>query len=106
MIGILKALGFNNTGVRRVFMYNALYLIGLGLLIGNLVGLGLYFFQDYTHFFKLDEQTYYISYVAVKLYWTDLVLINVSLVVIGMLALFIPSLLISKISPIRAISFK
>jgi len=106
MIGILKALGFHNNGVRRVFMYNALYLIGLGLLLGNFIGLGLYFFQDYTHFFKLDEQTYYISYVAVKLFWTDIILINVSLLIIGMLALFIPSLLITKISPIRAISFK
>ncbi|MDH5827145.1 ABC transporter permease [Sphingobacterium faecium] len=106
MIGILKALGFHNNGVRRVFMYNALYLIGLGLILGNLIGLGLYFFQDYTQFFKLDEKTYYISYVAVKLYWTDIALINLSVVIIGMLALFIPSLLITKISPVRAISFK
>ncbi|UIR57911.1 ABC transporter permease [Sphingobacterium sp. SRCM116780] len=106
MIGILKALGFHNNGVRRVFMYNALYLIGLGVIIGNLLGLSLYFFQYHAHFFKLDEQTYYISYVAVKLLWTDVILINISLMLIGMLALFIPSLLITKISPIKAISFK
>jgi len=106
MIGILKALGYHNAGIRRVFMYSALYLIGLGLLIGNLIGLGFYFLQDYTHFFKLDEQTYYISYVAVKLYWSDVVLVNLAVVFIGMVSLFIPSMLISKISPIKAISFK
>lgn len=106
MIGILKALGYHNAGIRRVFMYSALYLIGLGLLIGNLIGLGFYFLQDYTHFFKLDEQTYYISYVAVKLYWSDVVLVNLAVVFIGMVSLFIPSMLITKISPIKAISFK
>ena len=106
MIGILKALGYHNAGIRRVFMYSALYLIGLGLLIGNLIGLGFYFLQDYTHFFKLDEQTYYISYVAVKLYWSDVILVNLAVVFIGMVSLFIPSMLITKISPIKAISFK
>ena len=106
MIGILKALGYRNAGIRRVFMYSALYLIGLGLLIGNIIGLGFYFLQDYTHFFKLDEQTYYISYVAVKLYWSDVILVNLAVVFIGMVSLFIPSMLITKISPIKAISFK
>jgi lipoprotein-releasing system permease protein len=106
MIGILKALGYRNAGIRRVFMYSALYLIGLGLLIGNVIGLGFYFLQDYTHFFKLDEQTYYISYVAVKLYWSDVILVNLAVVFIGMVSLFIPSMLITKISPIKAISFK
>ncbi|GAA4181596.1 ABC transporter permease [Sphingobacterium ginsenosidimutans] len=106
MIGILKALGYHNAGIRRVFMYSALYLIGLGLLIGNLIGLSFYFLQDYTHFFKLDQQTYYISYVAVKLYWSDVILVNLAVVFIGMVSLFIPSMLITKISPIKAISFK
>jgi len=106
MIGILKALGYRNAGIRRVFMYSALYLIGLGLLIGNIIGLGFYFLQDYTHFFKLDEQTYYISYVAVKLYWSDVILVNLAVVFIGMVSLFIPSMLITQISPIKAISFK
>jgi len=106
MIGILKALGYHNAGIRQVFMYSALYLIGLGLVIGNLIGLGFYFFQDYTHFFKLDQQTYYIAYVAVKLYWSDVILVNLSVVLIGMISLFIPSMLITKISPNKAISFK
>ncbi len=106
MIGILKALGYHNAGIRRVFMYSALYLIGLGLLIGNLIGLGFYFFQDFTHFFKLDEKTYYISYVAVQLQWSDVILVNLAVVFIGMISLFIPSMLITKISPIKAISFK
>src|SRR5690606_29071446 len=67
MIGILKALGFSNGGIRKVFVYNAIYLIGIGLLVGNIVGLGICYFQDLTHFFKLDEASYYISYVPISL---------------------------------------
>jgi len=106
MIGILKALGFHNSGVKRVFLFNALYVILLGLGIGNLLGLSLYFLQDYTHLLKLDEETYYMAYVPVKLFWTDVVLVNAAIVFIALLALFIPSSLITKISPIKAIQFK
>ncbi|MGJ1267911.1 ABC transporter permease [Sphingobacterium spiritivorum] len=106
MIGILKALGFNNRGIKRVFMYNALYIIGLGLLIGNALALGLFYFQEKTRFFKLDESTYYISYVPVKIFWYDIAGLNLALIVIAMISLFVPSMLITKISPIKAIQFK
>ncbi|MGJ1261755.1 ABC transporter permease [Sphingobacterium spiritivorum] len=106
MIGILKALGFNNRGIKRVFMYNALYIIGLGLLIGNALALGLFYFQEKTRFFKLDESTYYISYVPVKIFWYDIAGLNLALIIIAMISLFVPSMLITKISPIKAIQFK
>jgi len=106
MIGILKALGFNNAGIKKVFMFNALYIIGLGLLIGNILALSLYHFQNYTHFFKLDESMYYISYIPLKVFWYDVAGLNLALLVIAILALMVPSMLITKISPIKAIQFK
>lgn len=106
MIGILKALGFSNGGIRRVFLYNAIYLIGIGLLVGNIVGLGICYFQDLTHFFKLDEASYYISYVPISLKISDVIFLNIGIMAICLLALLIPSGLVSRISPVKAISFK
>lgn len=106
MIGILKALGFSNGGIRKVFVYNAIYLIGIGLLVGNIVGLGICYFQDLTHFFKLDEASYYISYVPISLKISDVIFLNIGIMAVCLLALLIPSGLVSRISPVKAISFK
>lgn len=106
MIGILKALGFSNEGIRRVFLYHAIYLISIGLLIGNLVGLGICYFQDLTHFIKLDEASYYVSYVPISLKVSDVIFLNIGIMVICLVALLFPSGLVSRISPIKAISFK
>jgi lipoprotein-releasing system permease protein len=106
MIGILKALGLSNGGIRRVFLYHAIYLISIGLLVGNLVGLGICYFQDLTHFIKLDEASYYVSYVPISLKVSDVIFLNIGVMVICLVALLIPSGLVSRISPIKAISFK
>lgn len=106
MIGILKALGYSNAGIRKVFLLNAVYLIGFGLLIGNIFAIGLYVFQTNTHFFALDPATYYIDYVPMYIHWYEVLVLNMALVVIGVLTLFIPSMLISRISPVKAIQFK
>lgn len=106
MIGVLKALGMRNAAIRQVFFYNSIYLIGIGLLIGNVLTLLLYMFQTTTHFFKLDPSIYYIEYVPMSIGWYDVLLLNLALVIIALLALFIPSMLISRISPIRTIQFK
>lgn len=106
MIGILKALGYPNTGIRQVFLYGSVYLIGIGLLIGNVIAVSLYIFQTQTHFFKLDPYTYYIDYVPMSIAWYQVVGLNIALAVIGLLALFIPAMLISRISPIKTIQFK
>jgi lipoprotein-releasing system permease protein len=58
MIGIMKALGSNNWAIRKIFLYNAAYLIGLGLLLGNILGIGIGVFQDQTHFFELDQASF------------------------------------------------
>ncbi|WP_243403270.1 ABC transporter permease [Sphingobacterium haloxyli] len=106
MIGVLKALGCPNDRIRRVFLYGSIYLIGIGLFIGNLIAISLYFFQTHTHFFKLDPYTYYVHYVPMDIAWYEFVGLNVAIAVIGLLALFVPAMLISRISPIKVIQFK
>ena len=106
MIGMLKAFGMRNGKIRTVFLYNSLYLIGYGLILGNLIAVGLYFFQTSTHFFKLDPSIYYVSFVPMEISWITVFWLNISLIGIALLTLFIPSMLISRISPIKTIQFK
>jgi lipoprotein-releasing system permease protein len=106
MIGMLKALGMRNAKIRTVFLYNSLYLIGYGLLLGNLIAIGLYFFQTNTYFFKLDPSIYYVPFVPMDISWTAVLWLNISLIGIALITLFIPSMLISRISPIKTIQFK
>ncbi len=106
MIGLLKALGETNWGIRKIFLYHALYLVGIGMLLGDLFGLGLGYFQQSTHFFKLDEASYYMKFVPVQFTFTDVLLINVGTLLVCLLMLLLPSMLVSRISPIKAIAFK
>lgn len=106
MIGMLKALGMRNGEIRKVFLYNSLYLIGCGLLIGNVLTLIIYQFQKYTKLFKLDPTIYYIEYVPLSIDWLTVLIINVSIVFIALVTLIIPSMLITRISPIKTIQFK
>lgn len=106
MIGILKALGATNWSIQKVFLRNAAYLIGLGLLLGNIMGIGLGLFQARTHFFELDQASYYMSFVPVELDLLDIVLLNAGTLIICLLVLIIPSTLVARISPVKAITFK
>ncbi len=106
MIGILKALGMQNGKIRTIFLYNSLYLIGFGLILGNVLAIIIYFFQKHTQFFKLDPSIYYVSFVPMDISWLTVVWLNLALVSIALLTLFIPSMLISRISPIKTIQFK
>lgn len=105
MIGILKALGTANWSVRKVFLYNASYLIGLGLFWGNSIGLGLLFAQKYLKLFPLNPDTYYVSEAPVYISWDYILILNIGTFVICLLMLLIPSVIISKISPVKAIRF-
>ena len=106
MIGILKALGSSSWTIRKVFLYNASYLIGLGLLWGNIIGIGLLFIQ---HKLKLLEfpnpEDYYMRTIPIYLSWDYIVLLNVGTFITCLLMLLIPSIIISKISPVKAIRF-
>lgn len=106
MVGILKALGYADGGIRKVFLYNASYLIGWGLVLGNVLGLGLYVFQRETRYFKLDEVSYYVSYIPVDISVLEVVLLNSGVAIIALAALLVPSYLITRISPIKAIQFQ
>jgi lipoprotein-releasing system permease protein len=106
MIGMLKAFGMTDFGVMKIFLYNAVYLVGIGLLLGNILGLGLGFLQQYTHIFKLNQSSYYLSYVPVEFHFTDILLLNVATLLICLIVLIVPSMLVSRISPLKAIRFK
>ncbi|WP_405576626.1 ABC transporter permease [Winogradskyella sp. Asnod2-B02-A] len=105
MIGILKALGSSNWTIRKVFLYNASYLVGLGLLWGNIIGLGLLFAQKYFELFPLNPDTYYVSTAPVYISWEYIVILNLGTFIACLLMLLIPSVIISKISPVKAIRF-
>jgi len=105
MIGILKALGSEDNTIRRVFLYQAAYLIGKGLLWGNLIGIGLAFFQLKTGIISLDASSYYIKTVPVNLELSHILLLNAGTMVSIIIMLLVPSKLISRITPVKAIRY-
>ncbi len=105
MIGILKALGSTNQSIQKVFLYNAAYLIGKGLLWGNAIGIGIAFLQQHFGLFKLDEATYYVSVIPIELNWVHIILLNILTLVCCLLMLIVPSFIVSRITPVKAIRF-
>ncbi len=105
MIGILKALGNNNWSIRKIFLYNAIYLIGKGLFWGNLIGITLLLLQKHFGFIKLDPENYYVSQAPVYLDLKHILILNIGTLVLCLLMLLIPSYIVSKISPAKAIKF-
>lgn len=106
MIGMLKSFGASNWSIMKIFLLNATYLIGIGLLLGNILGLGLGFFQRSTHFFKLNQSSYFLAYAPIEFHFTDVLALNVVTILVCLMVLIIPSLLIGKVSPLKAIRFK
>jgi lipoprotein-releasing system permease protein len=107
MIGVLKALGSQNWSIRKVFLYNAAYLIGIGLFWGNIIGLGIIFLQERFRFLKFpNPEEYYIEYVPVHINLPTILLLNIGVLLLCLLMLLIPSYAISKISPVKAIRFE
>ena len=106
MIGTLKALGATDWTIRRIFLYYAAYILGWGLLLGNGLGFLLGFLQDYFEIIKLSEEDYILDVAPVHFNWMTVLLLNVGTLVITLLFLVIPTALVSRISPVRAIRFK
>jgi lipoprotein-releasing system permease protein len=106
MIGMFKAMGATNWNIQQIFLTNAFYLIGFGLILGNLFGLGLGYIQFKTHVFTLDQSSYYMRFVPIQIDWSDIVLLNAGTLIICLVVLIIPSMLVSSISPVKAIRFK
>jgi lipoprotein-releasing system permease protein len=105
MIGVLKSLGAEDITLRRVFLYQAAYLIGKGLFWGNFIGIGLAYLQLKTGVIKLDPSSYYIKTVPVNLELTHILLLNAGTMAAIIIMLLVPSKLISRISPVKAIRF-
>jgi lipoprotein-releasing system permease protein len=106
MIGILKALGATNSLIQEMFFYNALYLICLGMLLGNVFGIGIGLLQANTHILTLDPASYYMNFVPIQFNPSDLILVNIGTFVICVLVMIVPTTLVNKITPVRAIRFK
>jgi lipoprotein-releasing system permease protein len=106
LIGTLKALGANNQFVRRVFIYQAIMLIGKGMLWGNAIGLVLCALQYFTHAIPLDAASYYVSYVPMAFPWVGWLLLNLGTLLVSWLILLAPSAIITQISPAKVMHFE
>ena len=105
MIGVLKAMGATNKLIRSIFIFNGINLVLKGLLYGNLLGLGLCFLQYQFKFITLNAKDYYMSYVPIGWNWGIVILLNVLVMAIVTLVLFLPTAIVSRINPIKAIKF-
>ncbi|WP_396147635.1 ABC transporter permease [Flavobacterium sp.] len=105
MIGILKSLGSDNWSIRKIFLYNSLYLILRGLFWGNTIGIGLLLIQKKFEIIKLNPESYYVNVAPVEINILYILALNVGTVLVCLLVLLIPSYLITKISPAKTIRF-
>ena len=105
-IGVLKALGASNGMVRKTFLYLAMLIIGKGMLWGNVVGLALCALQKFTRLVTLNPQDYYLDCVPIEFNWPLIVTVNVVMFVLSVLILIVPSHLISRIYPTKAMRFE
>ena len=106
-IGILKAMGMTTQRVRNVFMFIGLRVIVKGMIIGNVVGVGLCLLQKYLHIIKLDPSSYYVPYVPIQFDIPVILLVNLGILLLCMLVLLIPANFVSKkVTPITAIKFE
>ena len=106
LIGILKALGADNQFVRRIFIYQAILLIGKGMLWGNAIGLVLCALQYFTHAIPLDAASYYVSYVPMAFPWGWWLALNIGTLLLSWLILLAPSAIITQISPAKVMHFE
>ena len=106
MIGVLKALGAKNKQVRHVFLWFATFILAKGILWGNAIGLGIIALQRYTGFVRLNPQTYYISTVPVEVDWLVVLALNAATLAVCVLALIVPSFLVSHIHPAKSMHYE
>ncbi len=105
LIGILKAVGTQNWSIRKIFIFNGLNILIRGLIWGNLIGISLLLIQYYTHIIPLNPELYYMDYVPMEINFLKILIANVGMIFITFLILIIPSVIIAKIPPVKAIKF-
>lgn len=106
MIGVMKALGARNKTIRHTFLWFAVFIIGKGMLLGNILALGILSVQKYTGLVKLDAQTYYVSTVPVEFNWLCIIALNVATLLISVFMLVAPSYMISHIHPAKSMRYE
>jgi lipoprotein-releasing system permease protein len=106
MVGILKALGASNWEVQKIFLRHTLIITLTGIVVGTLLALGLLWLQQATGFIRLKEEAYYISTAAVKIVWWQVLAIGAGTLLITLLVLMLPSIIVRKVQPVRAIQFR
>ena len=105
MVGLIKAFGMSNQSVRSIFLKISFRLVGKGMLFGNAAGLTLCWLQDRFHLVGLDASTYYVQYVAIEWNWLYILLINAGTLAATGLMLFLPTLLLTKLTPVKTLKF-
>jgi ABC-type transport system, involved in lipoprotein release, permease component len=106
MIGILKAIGSRNRTIRHTFLWFSFFIIGRGLLIGNILGIGIVLLQKYTGIVTLDPQTYYVSEAPMELNIPLIVILNIATLIVTISVLIIPSFFISHIHPAKSMRYE
>ena len=106
MIGVLKALGANNTSIRQIFLYVSTFLVGKGMIWGNIIGITLCLLQQQFHIIKLNPEAYYVPYVPIEINPWYILWLNVGCMVVSVLMLIVPSYLVALIRPAKSIKFE
>ena len=106
MIGTMKALGATNAQISRIFVNLAERLVAIGLIIGNIIGIGILLLQSHLQLLTLDADAYYLNYVPVEINWWYILLLNFGIIIASYVMLLLPSRLVSKISPATAIRYE
>lgn len=105
-IGILRSLGASGQAVNRIFIFVALRLVGLGMIIGNALSIGIIALQRATHFLKLDPDMYYLNYVPLEFNWTTILMLNTGTAVAAWLILILPARLAARVDPASAMRYE
>jgi len=106
MIGVLKSLGSTDKSIRRIFLYHGFYIILWGVLLGNFIGIGLSLIQKHFGVLKLDESDYYLSVAPIEFNLWSILIMNVLTIILVLATLVIPTYLVTKITPVKALRFK